>query len=400
MTAPRDEAAAPPPSLRHGGLRRAATGAILSLLGLVGTQKRPPVPVADFRRIMVFRFGGMGDCIVVTGLLAALRKRFPQAHIAIATLPACRAVFDNNPDVDEIVTGSASAQRFAPAAYLERTCALRRWSAEPWDLSIFTHNAFHEMAMAWAFRAHYRVGFDTDARGFDFAMTHSAPNWTDAAKRGLPRRHVSSHFDDLLRAVIGPFESQGPRICLTADERDRSAAWLATAGLGPHPVLIALGGTSSVKLWPVARFAMLAHRIVAELGRSVVAIGGPDEARLAPEFATCGPGVRFAAGEFTLRESFALIGEAAALVGGDTGVMHAGAALGVPLVGLFGPTPAFVYGYEGDRRMVLSAPLDCVPCESDVCRRLQPGAARATPPCMTALEPGQVLDALRRVMKG
>ncbi len=383
-----------PPARRHGAARRLASGSVLALLGLVAVRKKRPDPDARFDRIMLFRFGGIGDCIVVSGLIRSLRARFPRAHITVATVAACREVFRHNPDIDEFVIGVRPMASFDPARTLAHIRALRRWSATPYDLCVFTHGGFSDMLLAPLFRARNRVGFDFDGRGFDFPLTHSAVNRTDA------RRELSDQFHDLLRAVVGPLQPSAPRLCLTDAERDAARAWLADQDAGPHPVAIALGGTANVKMWPVARFAALARRIGGETGRAIVVIGGPSEAHLAGAFAEAGPRVRFAAGAFTLRESFAVIAEAAALVSCDTGMMHAGAALGVKLVALFGPTTASVYGYAGPGRERLAAAMGCVPCEAEACRLLAP-AARArgeTSPCMAALTVDQVMAALGRAL--
>jgi ADP-heptose:LPS heptosyltransferase len=89
---------------------------------------------------------------------------------------------------------------------------------------------------------------------------------------------------------------------------------------------------------------------------------------------------------------------ASALVASDTGLVHAGAALGIPLVTVFGPTPHRVYGYEGARRAVLKAALPCVPCAAAACRLLPHGARDAVPPCLEAIGADDAIAALRRVL--
>ena len=283
---------------------------------------------------------------------------------------------------------------------MARIARLRRWSRAGYDLAVFAHNPFADLVLAPFLRARFKVGFETNNRGFGFGLSHVVRRYgTDHPKSAAqPRTHVIEHFLDLLRAFAGAVPSVPARVVVTEEETRAARAWLAAQGITSAPVVLAPGGTVAIKLWPIARFAELARRCVAELGVPVVIIGGPDEACHAPHFAALGPCVCFAAGALSLRQSMALISEAAALVASDTGLAHAAAALDVPLVEVFGPTPDWVYGYSGARRTIVKAALPCVPCVSDACRLLPPGAHGTVPPCMEAIGSDEVMAALARVL--
>jgi ADP-heptose:LPS heptosyltransferase len=379
--------------------RRAFSAAVLFTFRALATRKRPTAPGAAIRRAIVFRFGGIGDCIAITALTRTMRRRWPKAHLAVATVEPCKAVFAGNPDIDEIVTGERMGVTAHPRKMIRQLSWMRRHSDRPWDLAVFTHNGFADLAMAFFLRARVKVGFDTDDRGFDFALTHSSPIYTERHPKAasVPRRHAIEHFHDLLRAFLGEdLAVSGAVVALSEAERREASAWLARQGLGRPLLVIAPGGTEAIKMWPVARFAELARRCSA--WASVVIIGGVGETLHDARFAGLGQRVRFAAGQLTLRQSFALIAQADALVGSDTGMMHAGAALGIPIVTIFGPTPSWVYGYEGPDRVILKAALDCVPCRSETCRLLPASSRPATPPCLDAIQVETVIEAVSRIM--
>lgn len=377
-------------------IRRALGGAALVACRVLAPRRATPAPGAAIRRAIVFRFGGIGDCVAVTALTRTLRRRWPKAHLAVATVTRCAPVFAGNPDIDEVVTSERMAATPRLGRMLRRILWMRRHSVPPWDLAVFTHNGFADLAMAPFLSARAKVGFDTDDRGFDFALTHSSPIYTDGypMAASVPRRHAIEHFHDLLRGLLGEDVAASESVVTVSDaERREAAMWLARQRLARPLVVVALGGTEAIKLWPIERFAALARRCAA--WASVVVIGGAAEAVHEARFAGVGGQVRFVAGELTLRQSFALIAQADALVGSDTGMMHVGAALGIPIVTIFGPTPSWTYGYGGPGRVILKAPLDCVPCRSQTCRLL-PKSSGAPPPCLEAIQVETVMEAVSR----
>jgi ADP-heptose:LPS heptosyltransferase len=379
-------------------IHRAVAGAALVACRVLATQRMPPEPGAAIRRAIVFRFGGIGDCVAVTALMRTMRRRWPEAHLAVATLTLCTPVFAGNPDIDEIVTGERMEATPRLGSMLRRILWMQRRSDPPWDLAVFTHNGFADLAMAPFLSARAKVGFDTNERGFDFALTHSSSIYTDDHFKAasVPRRHAIDHFHDLLGAFLGEDVAASEAVITVSEqERHEAAAWLANQRLAGPLVVIALGGTEAIKVWPIERFAELASRCAS--WASVVVIGGSAETLHEARFAGLGERVRFTAGEFTLRQSFALITQADALVGSDTGMMHVGAALGIPIVTIFGPTPFWVYGYGGPRRVILKATLDCVPCRSLTCRLLPASSRGATPPCLEAIQVDTVMEALSRL---
>lgn len=386
------------------GPKRLAGRAALALLRPFARRKLPPQPEAPVGRIVVFRFGGIGDCIALTALLRSLKQCYPAAHLALVTAPAVRPVFEANRDVDAIIVSESLRATADPVKLWRNIRSLRRLSRPGWDIAVFAHNPFEDLALAPFLHARFKVGFETNDRGFAFGMTHAAPITDYDHPAGGERQrntHLVEHFHALLRAFRGDDAPPAPmRLVITAAEARSARDWLADNGLGGPLVVLAPGGTQALKLWPVGRFAELARRVVAELGASVVVVGGAEEAVHAALFAGLGPCVRFAAGALSLRQSFALLGAASALVASDTGLAHAGAALDIPLVTIFGPTPHRVYGYEGEGRVVLKAGLPCVPCAAATCRLLPAGARSAVPPCLDAIGVGDVLAALRGVLTG
>lgn len=383
-------------------VRKYLTSLALWLLRIIGSAKQPPVDKGSIRSILVLRFGGIGDVTVATGLVRSLRQAYPSARITMATAPQYVAILSGNPDIDTVLVSDSIVPYRGVFQFLRAVRQLRRWSRPSIDVAIFAHNFFYMMLLARFVRARYKVGFDTNERGFDFALTHSVPIYGRGHPRefGHEQRHINEYFHDLLRAFCGqPLPASAPRIELLDDEAAAAAASLHRRGLRRRRLILAPGGSDALKIWPIDRFAALAARAIGEYDLSVVVVGGPEEAKFASRFRGLGSQVWFAAGELSLRQSIATIGQALLVVGSDTGMLHVAAALGVSTIAIFGPTPSKVYGYSGQNHLILRQDLPCVPCKETKCRLLEPNSTSVVPPCLDAISTEMVWGQIAKMVR-
>jgi heptosyltransferase-2 len=227
-----------------------------------------------------------------------------------------------------------------------------------------------------------RTGFVGEAR---YGVLNDARRLDEAA---LPR--MVDRFSLLAepRGMARPAQAPAPR--LVADP-DAVAATLARLGLtgGAQAVALCVGAEyGPAKRWPAAHFAALA-RALTDAGRAVWLIGGPGDAPIGAEVAALAPGASDLTGRTRLGEAIDLIAASSAVVTNDSGLMHVAAALGRPLVALYGSTsPAFTPPLS-DRAVILSENLECSPCFERVCPL---GHFR----CLNGLAPERVLAALER----
>lgn len=328
--------------------------------------------------VLVVRFSSIGDVLLTTPLLRAIRHRHPAARLTVLTKQAYVPLLSQNPHVDRVMgvdarqTLGGVARELRAAGYTHlldlhdnlRTRMLRtlvpgRWSTYP----------KHRMARAlliYTKRNRYGDSRPVAERYF-------------SAARGLdvvPDRRPPEFF-------VGP-------------KAEREAAeWLATSGLTGKGPMIALapGAAHATKRWPLEHWRTLIQQIVAE-GFEVVIVGSSEDEPLGAVLSQ-GEGGRVvsAAGAFGLQGTGALLQQAAALVSGDTGVMHIATGVGTPVVALFGPTvEAFGFFPYTSRAQVLQLALSCRPCSSKGGSRCPLGHHR----CMVEMEPQSVYGALRR----
>lgn len=329
--------------------------------------------------ILLVRFSAIGDIVLTTPLIRALRARHPAASITYLTRAEFLPLLAYNPHLTEVV----GWERATPLAALARRLADRGFTHR-----LDLHRSLRSRALRW----------------------HLGGRWTSYPKHRVARaalirlkqdlyrdrRPVAERYFDAARALdVTP--DGGPPECFLSQAQTREAErFLQERSVGVARQLLALapGAAHRTKRWPVHHWTNLAHRLI-DLGNDLVVVGGPDDAPLAEALAAALHGrAASAAGTFDLGGTAALLKRARALIGGDTGVMHLATAVGTPVVALFGPTvEAFGFFPYRAKATVLQKDLPCRPCSahgSDECPLRHHR-------CLQDLMPEEVLEALRKL---
>lgn len=291
------------------------------------------------RRILILKPCCLGDLLMATPTLAALRAAYPNAVVHLAVGGAARAAVVGNPRLDALVdpgpVGSGPASR---RAYVD---LMRRLRAGGYDLAITLDRSPVLGALPWLAGIPRRVGLDSGGRGFAHQVRVPAP---PAAPR-----HEAEVYLDTLRAL--GIEPRQPRLEFFPGVEDEAAV----AGLGlptdePLVILHPAGGvnpgmTLLSKRWPAARFAALADQVVTEHGARILLVGGPGDQTVS---AAVTAAMRHAPLDLTGRLGFGALGalarRAALYVGNDTGATHLAVAVGAPTLMILGPTDPRRYG--------------------------------------------------------
>lgn len=300
--------------------------------------------------IVLLKHRFLGDAIVATPLLSALRGSYPRSELVVVTGAGAAQLLQNHPAVDRVLTyGSgtaersrAGARRLLRAAW-QQASALRKSRPE----RVFVvDRSLRAALMAWRMGAPERIGFDTEGRGF--LLTRRVPY--------APERPETECGLDLLRATVPGSYDTRPQLYLSTDERERGARLLPD-GTGPR-IGLQPGASHAYKQWPLERLAALAERLVRTHGAQLVLLGGPEErpAAEALKARLTQPVAADLTGTTGLRETMGALANLDLFFGNDTGVNHTAAALGTATVALFGPTPAQKWGWSGERNRLLVAP--------------------------------------------
>lgn len=337
------------------------------------------------RRILVATpVFGLGNLVLLTGLLANLRRLHAAASVTLA-LPSCghaRTVI--GPELaDEILAFDPDSRRDI-VAFAWRELRPRRFDL---GLATFFMPPLRAALLLWLGGCRERVAFGRDGRRpLLNTTTHVDPG--------------GHELDRHLQLLAAPGRTLERRIRLTPDPE--AATWadglLARPGLGGTSRLVGIHPgcepVNAQKRWPAERFGAIVRRLLADGRTGVLVVLGPGERDLVsaldlPE----SPRLLLVVDE-PLGRVLALLARCHTVVSNDSGLMHAAAALGVPVAAIFGPTPLEKNAPVG-RAAILEVPdLDCRPCWSApplTCRRERRY-------CLEGVSVEQVLQATERLL--
>jgi len=330
-------------------------------------------------QILAVRFSSIGDVVLITPLLRALRARHPEARITCLTRSAYAPLLTDNPRLDEVIAWDPST----PFAELVRDLKTRRFTHQL-DLhgSLRSARLRHALGGSWGRYPKHRVARALLIR----------------TKRNLYRhpRHVADRYFEAARGLDVAPDGGPAELFLHRDAYTAADAFLAAHGLGRERTLLAVapGVAHATKAWPERHWLTLMGRLTARA--DVVVLGGSAEAGLAARMAEAGGGrAASAAGRFDLQGTGALLKRSRAAAAGDTGALHIATAVGTPVVGLYGPTvEAFgFFPYHARATVLQRTDLPCRPCSAMGGPRCPLGHHR----CLEEILPEDVEAALRRL---
>src|SRR6266516_419209 len=351
-------------------------------------------------RILLVRLRQIGDVVFTTPAIHALRRRFPDAHLAYIVEPVAAPVVLHNPHLNDVIVAPRARGLRGVIADVGLG---RRLEAARYDIAIDFHGGPRASLLTWLSGAPTRIGYEIVGRSWMYTRRIARP-------RELRRRHSVENQWDLLAALgIAPPERSTDPVEMPADAVVAAAIEdrLARGGVRPGDQIVVLhvSAGNPFRRWPIEHFVSLVGRLASgEPRRRIIVTSGPSEGDAAArgiagaqstlEVETAKRVV--SCGEFSLSELRALLDRAALFVGGDSGPLHIAATTTVPIVGLYGPTlPARSAPWRSAAHPTESVDvgiLSCRPCNQRVC---EPGDFR----CLTRIQPEHVYEACLRAVR-
>lgn len=338
-------------------------------------------------RILMVRLSSIGDVVHTLPALSALRRRFPDATIDWLVETRHRDVLLSNPDVSELVEVDTLGWRkrlFSPATWKEIAASVREIRKREYDVVLDLQGTIKSSVAARLAKSDRRVGFAINALKEKPAGVLYSER---VSVNGTPRHMIDRHLRLLSALEIESDERAFP-IVVPKEMEQRAVRELESLGLADYVVLNP-GGSWGTKRWDPGKFGTLAAAIADEWRLPSLVIWGPGEEELAHEIvAGSGKSAKLAP-RTGIRDVIPYIRRARLFVSGDTGPMHIASALGVPVVGVFGPTDPARNGPFGAGDEVVWKKPPCGPCYKHRC----PGYGTV---CMTSIEVDDVLEAVRK----
>ena len=353
----------------------------------------PDIPGGP-KRILVILPTWVGDFVMATPTLRAIRDRFKQAKITFLMVPNLGELVEGGDWMDEVVEWPRRGEILRGAqndvvrdaendavrgaendvlggaqndvvGFLKLARRLRRCA---FDLAVLLPNSFRSGLMAMLSGVPRRVGYDRDARGFLLTDRLPAPR-----AKGRAGPHPICRYYGRIAARLGcPEPDDTLELFTTSRCEDSVEQRLVSLGIAQRKPLVVISPGASygaAKLWLPERFAAVADQLSRSLDAAVIVTCGPGEEPIAQRInlAATDRTYLFDDPRLTLGELKALIKRADLLIGNDAGPRHIAKAFNVPVVTVFGPThQAWTDTSYPDERKV-SIRVDCGPCQQKIC---------------------------------
>ena len=359
------------------------------------------------RRILLLRLERIGDLLMSLGAIRAVRRVAPDAVIDLAVGSWNEPVARLIPGVDRIdvldLPWLARSARAGAATAGLAGCAWR-WRGRRYDLAINFEGDIRSHLLMAASLAGRRVGFDqagggsllTDRLRLDPGL-HTAENGLRLVERAfdlepgsLPRPADPGAAADWQLPLPPPLVAAGGAVLESAGVDRRSA----------YPIVaMHVPGGRAIKQWPPDRFAEVARRLIDEHRARIVLTGSVADAPVLADLAASlppAPAVTDLSGRLDLLTLAAVLGHCDLMVTGDTGPMHVAAAVGTPVVAVFGPSTPVRYAPLVASRRIVRIDLPCAPCNR--IRKPPERCTGGTPDCLSGLQTLAVVDAARSLL--
>lgn len=337
------------------------------------------------KKILVRGVNWIGDAVMTMPALCALKKAFPDSKISLLVKPWVAPLFENNPNVDEIILyediHKSFFGKFKLASFLKR---------KSFCSSVLFQNAFDAALISFLAGIPQRIGYKRDFRSF--LLTHPI-SFNDEDRK---MHHIDYYLNLLRKSGINADYSL-PYIYLTTNERLWARELLKKL---QRPVVGINPGAAygSAKRWQSDKFAEVAKKIITELNGSIVIFGSVSETKIADEIIShpllseLQTNIISMSGKTNLRQLSALISECDAFLTNDSGPMHISYAVRTPLVAIFGSTDPVLTGPpKYVKNIVIKKNIECSPCFERTCSK--PNIL-----CMDEIKPDEVFESIKTIL--
>ena len=333
------------------------------------------------QNILVCQTGGwIGDMVLLTPALRALKQAFRDSHLELLLRPRVADLMESHPYVDTCIVDEKTVGRFRSLTRLVREIRERAF-----DLAVVLHpTSFRNALLPSLARIPIRVGTHVSGRGM--LLTKSCQDDTNV--------HEVHRYLRVLRLLDIDTASDDLEFWHTDTDRHFIENLLRATSVSPDERLIAvnLGTTWTTKRWDVTNFTEVIRHITQLAPEAkVILTGSHAEQPLTEALPASLPILNFV-GKTSLLQLGALLERCEVCLTCDSGPMHIAAAVGTPTVALFGPTDPERHRPYGMGHTVIEKPVACRPCYKRTCHR------RDTPHlCMQEIGAGEVVQAIKNL---
>ncbi len=355
---------------------------------LLNNRRRISEPIMDLpiKRILVSRTDRIGDVLLSTPAIKALREAYPNAYISVVVSPYAKDVVHGNPHVDEVLVYDKDKKHKGWFSSWRFSRALKK---KDFDLAVILHptNRMHIVTFFAAIKQ--RVGYD---RKLGFLLTKRV-----AHTKHLGEKHELDYSLDLLRPIGILPKDRALHMPLKQESEIWADAVLRKNGIKQHDKILAInpGASCPSKVWPADRFAHVADVLADKHNFKIVVLSGPKDVKLADEFMSYikHPVVNLA-GKTSVSQLASVLKRSRLFISNDSGPVHIASALDIPVISIFGRSQKGLspkrWGPVGAKNKVLHKDIGCVECLAHNC--IKEFA------CLKAITIDEVVDAAEEIL--
>ncbi len=337
---------------------------------------------SDVRRVLLVRLRSIGDTVLATPSIFALKRFLPNVKVDILVEDWVAPVLDNHPHVDNVVV-------LERGGFMTRARVARELRAANYDVVYNLHGGTTATFLTRATGARYRVGFET----YQYAQLHNHQAPSPLLFWGQQKAHSVEQQLALLGWTGVPVTDR-PRtqLGISEDAADTVNKLIGEAGLTDQKIaLIHPAAAFATKQWSTENFARVAE-FVAERGFAPVAIAAPNEKALLEKL--CSEAlVKIKTFDLSLPEVTALAARSQLFVGNDSGIAHIASAVGTPAVVIFGSSNiAHWRPWNSAPAEVVFEEMPCQPCHGYFCEKFE------QPECILRVPVTRVIAAIERLL--
>ncbi|MDE2222533.1 MAG: glycosyltransferase family 9 protein [Candidatus Omnitrophica bacterium] len=283
----------------------------------------------QFRNILIIRTDRIGDVVLTTPSIKALRQAYPGSRISILVASATRDLVNGNPYLDEILVDDRQGKHRGIGGFVRLAGELR---ARRFDLAVIYHTKRrYNLACALACIP-YRLGYKNNKYGF--LLTHPIKDG-----RALGEKHEAQYCKDVLKAIGVENDDLDMLVPLQPEAENWARNWMLENNLKSNDfIAVHPGASDPAKCWPAVHFARLMDALSERYPLKIVLIGAPVTAPIAAEILRVSPKASQyvnLTGHTSVAQMASLLKRARLLISNDSGPVHVAAGVGTSVVSLF-----------------------------------------------------------------
>jgi predicted lipopolysaccharide heptosyltransferase III len=324
-----------------------------------------PAHLASYKRILLIQLGDIGDVILTLPAIRALRENYPESGIVVCVREKAREIIEDCPFASEVMTVRKERKRLK-AAIPDQARWIRELRAHRFDLAIDLRTGTRGAVIAGLSGAGTRIGrFAADGRLWrNRVFTHLVSPPDEAFQ------YAAEHNLNILSPLCLKIPDRTPQITILFHRKQAAINLFSSEKIPGNRPLLAFHPFSlwRYKEWQVNSCVKLIDDVQHRYDMTIIITGSPDERDRADQVvARCRTSPFNLAGKTSIGELAAVLSACRGFIGVDTAALHLAAAVGIPTLGIFGPSPAVCWAPRGNLHTIVSKNMPCVPCRRKGC---------------------------------